>query len=293
MKKDIFDVEISVYNGVKDVYGTTCKLRDFLFSKKHVSEIERLRSLPTKEEKNEVKKRLPMACISGLFQPTRKAENLVRHSGLICVDIDRKDNLHIDNWDEIKQELCKLKEIAYISLSVSGNGYFVIIPLKYPHAHKGQFEKLKQDFARIGIIIDPACGDVTRMRCLSYDAEPYINVEAIPYDGYYKEPRPTNSYQYSGGDNILDKVAKCCEKIGANGIDITGDYKDWFTVGCALASLGESGRSFFHICSRQNTKYKYAETDKKFSNLLRTGKRIGIGSFFEICKDYGITYKDA
>ena len=61
MKKDIFDVEISVYNGVKDVYGTTCKLRDFLFSKKHVSEIERLRSLPTKEEKNEVKKRLPMA----------------------------------------------------------------------------------------------------------------------------------------------------------------------------------------------------------------------------------------
>ena len=95
MKKDIFDVEISVYNGVKDVYGTTCKLRDFLFSKKHVSEIERLRSLPTKEEKNEVKKRLPMACISGLFQPTRKAENLVRHSGLICVDIDRKDNLHI------------------------------------------------------------------------------------------------------------------------------------------------------------------------------------------------------
>ena len=117
MKKDIFDVEISVYNGVKDVYGTTCKLRDFLFSKKHVSEIERLRSLPTKEEKNDVKKRLPMACISGLFQPTRKAENLVRHSGLICVDIDRKDNLHIDNWDEIKQELCKLKEIAYISLS--------------------------------------------------------------------------------------------------------------------------------------------------------------------------------
>lgn len=166
-----------------------------------------------------------MACISGLFQPTRKAENLVRHSGLICVDIDRKDNLHIDNWDEIKQELCKLKEIAYISLSVSGNGYFVIIPLKYPHAHKGQFEKLKQDFARIGIIIDRACGDVTRMRCLSYDAEPYINVEAIPYDGYYKEPRPTNSYQYSGGDNVLDKVAKCCEKIEANGIDITGDYK--------------------------------------------------------------------
>ena len=70
-----------------------------------------------------------MACISGIFQPTRKAENLVKHSGLICVDIDRQDNLQIDNWDEVKQELSKLPQIAYASLSVSGNGYFVTIPL--------------------------------------------------------------------------------------------------------------------------------------------------------------------
>ena len=54
MKKDIFNIEISVYNGVKDVYGTTCKLRAFLFDKKHIAEIENLRTLPTKEEKNEV-----------------------------------------------------------------------------------------------------------------------------------------------------------------------------------------------------------------------------------------------
>lgn len=40
MEKDIFDTEISVYNGVRDVYGTTCKLRAFLFDKKHVPEIE-------------------------------------------------------------------------------------------------------------------------------------------------------------------------------------------------------------------------------------------------------------
>lgn len=292
MKKDIFNIEISVYNGVKDVYGTTCKLRAFLFDKKHIAEIENLRSLPTKEEKNEIKRRLPMACISGVFSPTRKVENLVRHSGFICVDIDRQDNEHIDNWNNLKQELSKLKEIAYISLSVSGNGYFLIIPLKYPDYHKQQFEQLKRDFERIGIIIDRACGDVTRMRCLSYDAEPYVNTEAVPYTGYYREPRPMNNYQYSGNDDVLDKVAKCCERIETNHIDITDDYQSWFTVGCALASLGENGRRFFHVCSRQNTKYKYAETDKKFSNLLRTGKRIGIGSFFEICKDYGITYKD-
>ena len=290
MKQDIFDTEVSIYNGVRDVYGTTCKLRAFLFDKKHVSEIERLRSLPTKEERNAIKRRLPQACISGIFQPTRKADNLVRHSGLVCVDVDRKDNQDIDNWAYLKQELSKLPQVAYISLSVGGNGYFLILPLRYPQFHKQQFEQLKRDFNKMGITIDPACGDVTRMRCLSYDHEPYINPDAVLYEGYYVEPKPFISYQYSGND-VLDKVAKCCERIEANGIDITGDYQSWFTVGCALASLGEQGRQFFHVCSSQNPKYNREESDKKFTNLLRTGKRIGIGSFFEICKDYGIIFK--
>lgn len=291
MAKKYFDIEISIYNGVRDVYGSTCKLRDFLFENKYVSEIEYLRSLSTKEERDNIKKRLPMACISGLFQPTRKTENLINHSGLICVDIDRKDNLHIDNWDDLKLQLSKLKEVAYISLSVSGNGYFVIMPLKYPQFHKQQFNKLKLDFAQLGINIDSACGDVTRMRCVSHDISPYINENAIPYAGYYTDPKPVIKYQYSNGD-VLDKVAKCCNLIESNHIDITSDYKDWFTIGCALASLGENGRQFFHVCSMQSHKYKQAETDKKFSNLLRTGKRISIGSFFEICKDYGITFKN-
>ena len=290
MKQDIFDTEVSIYNGVRDVYGTACKLRAFLFDKKHVSEIERLRSLPTKEERNAIKRRLPQACISGIFQPTRKADNLVRHSGLICVDVDRKDNQDIDNWACLKQELSKLPQVAYISLSVGGNGYFLILPLRYPQFHKQQFEQLKRDFNKMGITIDPACGDVTRMRSLSYDPYPYINPDALLYEGYYMEPKPFISYQYSGND-VLDKVAKCCERIEANSIDITGDYQSWFTVGCALASLGEQGRQFFHVCSSQNPKYNREESDKKFTNLLRTGKRIGIGSFFEICKDYGIVFK--
>lgn len=293
MKKDIFDTMVSVYNGVKDVHGTTCKLETFLFDRDYIGEITRLRSMPTKEERDEVKRRLPQCCISGVFSPTRKAENLVSHSGLICIDIDRKDNGHIENWSELKKELAKLQEVAYISQSVSGNGYFIIIPLRYPNYHRQQFEQFKRDFERLGIHIDRACGDVTRMRCLSYDADPYINTAAIPYGGYYVEPKPVYNYQYSGGDDVLDRVAKCCERIEASGTDITGNYDSWFTVGCALASLGENGRRFFHVCSSQYGKYNRAECDRKFTNLLRTGKRIGIGSFFKICEDFGITFKDS
>lgn len=273
------------------MYGTTCKLRAFLFDKKHVSEIERLRSLPTKEERNEIKKRLPQACISGVFSPTRKAENLVRHSGLICVDIDGKDNPGVEDWGGLKLSFSVLPQIAYAGLSVSGNGCFVIIPIRYPDYHKGQFEQLKRDFARMGINIDAACGDVCRMRCLSCDAEPYVNACAAPYVGYYVEPRQAVNYGCFNGDDTLSRVSECCEQIERLGMDITGDYNSWFTVGCALASLGEAGRQFFHVCSSQNKGYSHAECDKKFDNLLRTGRRITIGSFFEKCKDYGITWK--
>lgn len=289
--RSFLDTTISIYNGVRDVHGINASLKAFLFDSKHLSAIEHLRTLGSKEERDKIKKSLPQACISGIFSPTRNADNLIKHSGLICVDIDRKDNEDIENWDELKQELSKLPQVAYISLSVSGNGYFLIIPLRFPDYHKQQFEQLKRDFEKMGVIIDRACGDVSRMRCLSYDAEPYVNVEATPYEGYYVEPKPVFNYQHSD-DDVTKKVAKCCERIETNHIDITGDYHSWFTIGCALASLGENGRPFFHACSSQNQGYKYAESDKKFTNLLRTGKRIGIGSFFEICKDYGITFKD-
>ena len=35
-------------------------------------------------------------------------------------------------------------------------------------------------------------------------------------------------------------------------------------------------------------KYKPAETDRKFTELLRDGNRIGIGTFFHYCQQFGV-----
>lgn len=293
MAKTFLDSRISVYNGVTDTKGSISTIGAFLNDTRYIDEIKRLRTLTNKDERNAVKKRLPMACISGIFEPTRKAENLKQHSGLICVDLDRQDNLEVSNWDEVKHQLSYLRYVAYCGLSVGGNGYFAIMPILYPYYHKQQFEALKRDFQRYGLVIDKACGDVCRMRCVSYDPEPYINLNADPYRGYYKEPVAVYTPIDCGTDGELDKVAKCCDLIQNHGIDITGDYLTWFEVGCALASLGESRRAFYHVCSQQNPKYSKAETDRKFDNVKKTCSRIGIGTFFRVCKDYGITFKDA
>ena len=284
------DIQISVYRGVRDTKGHISTLFEFLNNVEYDA-IQELRSCTDQNRRKQIKLSLPQATISGIFSPTRAAGNLVRHSGLICVDIDGKDNPHIANFNTlIEDTLSQLEEVAYASRSVSGNGYFVIIPLKYPEAHKAHFEKLVRDFAALDIVIDRACGDVSRLRCQSFDLHQYINLSAKPYEGLYHEPkpiRPTYTYNFSGID-AEDKVMQLCREIANRGIDLTGSYDDWMKIGAALSSLGESGRQWFHLCSAQNQKYNAAECDRKFNNLLRSNRRIGIGTFFYFCKNAGL-----
>lgn len=293
---DIFQTHISVYNGVTDNTGTRMPLGTFLFSKEYKDDILRLRTVFDKDERNALKRSLPQATISGVFSPTRAKNNLSQHSGLICVDIDAKDNPDILDWETLKQDLSVLPQIAYCALSVSGKGLFLVIPLRYPEKHLQQFRQLQIDFQKMGIMIDSACSDITRLRCLSYDEHPIINENATLYEGVYVEKPKHKSFPTCfiyEGENTSAEVAVCCRKIQQCGIDITASYDDWLKVGCALATLGESGRSLFHICSRQNAKYNAAKTDKMFTDLLRRNyQQVNIGTFFWMCKQYGITTKE-
>lgn len=293
---DIFQTHISVYDGVTDNTGTRMPLGTFLFCKEYKDDILRLRAVFDKEKRNALKRSLPQATISGVFSPTRAKNNLSQHSGLICVDIDAKDNPDILDWETLKQDLSVLPQIAYCALSVSGKGLFLVIPLRYPEKHLQQFRQLQIDFRKMGIMIDSACSDITRLRCLSYDEHPIINENATLYEGVYVEKPKHKSFPTCfiyEGENTSAEVAVCCRKIQQCGIDITASYDDWLKVGCALATLGESGRSLFHICSRQNAKFNAAKTDKMFTDLLRRNyQQVNIGTFFWMCKQYGITTKE-
>lgn len=293
---DIFQTHISVYNGVTDNTGTRMPLGTFLFCKEYKDDILRLRAVFDKEKRNALKRSLPQATISGVFSPTRAKNNHSQHSGLICVDIDAKDNPDILDWETLKQDLSVLPQIAYCALSVSGKGLFLVIPLRYPEKHLQQFRQLQIDFRKMGIMIDSACSDITRLRCLSYDEHPIINENATLYEGVYVEKPKHKSFPTCfiyEGENTSAEVAVYCRKIQQCGIDITASYDDWLKVGCALATLGESGRSLFHICSRQNAKYNATKTDKMFTDLLRRNyQQVNIGTFFWMCKQYGITTKE-
>ena len=289
--KSLFDTKISYYSNVEDNVGTEIFLRDFLFCDKYKEQIEHIRSIKDEEQQKSLKKQLPLATISGTFAPTRKAENLVSHSNLLCVDIDKKDNMSVPWFDNLKNEWHNIPQILYAAHSVRGEGWFAIFHIAYPEKHRAHFEALQRDFSNSGLVVDKSCKDVSRMRTISYAPEPYVNEAATLYNKVWVEPKPTIHIPYSGGDDKED-VEKCCRIIADRGIDITATYDDWFHVGAALASLGERGRRLFHLVSSQNAKYKAAETDKKFDNLLRYVSSINLGTFFHICSQYGINWKE-
>ena len=290
--KSLFDTKISYYYNVKDDVGTEITLRDFLFCDKYKEQIRHIRAITDEDLQKSLKKQLPLATISGTFAPTRLAVNLVSHSHLLCIDIDKKDNMEVEWFDDLKNEWRNIPQILYAAHSVRGIGWFAIFHIAHPEKHKAQFEALRQDFAHEGLFIDESCKDVSRMRTISYDPEPYVNEDATLYTKVWVEPKPTFHVRYGGGDNDMESVERCCREIEERGIDITADYDDWFRIGAALASLGERGRSLFHLVSAQNGKYKAAETDKKFNHCLHTVSKISIGTFFHFCSRYGISGKE-
>lgn len=143
--------------------------------------INQIRSARNKKEINKLKSTLPVAAISGIFSG-RKLKDLTEHTGLTCIDIDGKDNPKVDNLEDLKSIISQLPFVMYCGLSASGKGLYCIVELQYPQEHIQQFYALEKDFLDMGIIVDPSCKDVTRLRFFSYDENAYYNEAVISYD---------------------------------------------------------------------------------------------------------------
>ena len=301
-------------------------IHDFCLTNRWQQVVERLRSMVShygpkeakaREEYRQTKALLPGATLSGLFElrevetektnrrtgdtymvremVSRRTSHLLQHTGFLCIDIDLQDNQSLSDMRIILRTLRHRPEVALLMLSCSGTGYFALIPLAYPQYHKEQFRAILREYAALGINIDRQCGDVTRIRFASYDENPYINLNAIPYSGIdlgqqMLAPRAAvYAPRSESTDDLVNKVGILVEKLERYRIDITNSYADWFRVGFALANLPEPwGRQYFHRVSAICEKYNASLCDKKFNDLQHP-KSIGIGTFFSICSDYGIT----
>ena len=298
---NILETPITIFDSVTSTNGHAASLAEFLNDASPHQLIQQIRMTEDKTERTRLKSGLPCATISAICPDGRKANDAFEHTGLICIDIDGQDNPGFGSGAELKAEVCKVSEVAYCSLSASGNGCFAIFRLSHPENHLGQFLALQRLFkSRLGIVIDGQCKDVKRLRFVSYDSEPYINDNAEPFritDAATKpKPNPTKTTVVLGQrtwnespEATLDKVARLTELVVRRGIDLTDGYSNWIEIGMALANLGEAGREFFHAVSSVYTGYDQTKADTKFTNLLRTTRKVTIATFFHQCEAHGVT----
>lgn len=290
----ILNVYVSRFNNYNSPDNPVeVNLLDWLNSKELIQKVELIRSLGDKEKRNKVKSTLPAITPSGTFS-YRSEKYLVKHSGLIQFDIDYKENPSITNYRDLKIQICNIKNIAYCGLSVSGTGFWGLIPIAYPEKHKQHFEAIKRNFNQFGIVIDEKPKNVSSLRGYSYDKEAFYNHSAEIYCNLYEqhEPRPIQFKTHKNSSDTQKLVEVCISEIVKKGIDITNGYQCWFEVGCSLShEFGEAGRNYFHAISQFYHGYKKTKTDKQFNDCLKHNYGFTIATFFKYCKDSQINFK--
>lgn len=305
----IFEEKISIYEGVTDNTGRIATVAEFLgMGEAYKEQIAELRAASTDEERRALKQKIKCAAtISGIFEPTRKADNLKEHSGLVCIDIDHRDP------NEIMPLLMDMDIIAYASRSIGGNGVFAIIPIANPERHGEHFEALRLVFKeRFGIELD-ATQDVCRLRFVSYDPEAFWRPDAKVWEGVWSEPKrktipkattaPTittnaTTFQKSATvpqadrETTIARAKACADEVVRRGISLCETNKEWYVMAGALKDIGNEGREIFHQISRVWPKYDAGESDAEFNRAMRETRKADIGTFFSRCEANGILWKN-
>lgn len=314
MTADIFTTPISAFKSATATVPATVTMRQFLFSQKHREQIISLRAEAEKKRRDELKKQLPAATISGTFTK-RAAGNIETYNGLVCLDFDAADNPGKSPAD-MKALLATFDEVAYAATSVGGQGVFCIIPTTNtdPTAHASVVDMLGYVLAAQGLTYDRACKDVSRLRFVSYDPEAYTNPTPSTFDAVAllaiqrqpdesRPPRPlvlrqearvTPSIrgrgQEGGVDRTRERVEALISAVEHSRTDLTGHYDDWIRIGFAIAAhFGMDGEGYYQRLSQFHEKYDHHETEKKYADFVRNGRRIKIGTFFKILETKGFS----
>ena len=236
------------------------------------------------------KLKLSAQCVSMscgyLETATSKSQDQIEYlTGLIGVDIDP-----VGPGDDFSELSRKLEADPYVIVkhhSTRGIGLFVVHKID-PERFEDAFLGLERYYwDTYGVVIDPACKNRNRLRIISHDPDVFYSPSAKTFRKYLPAPKrvKTQDTAYLNIAGNLERVAADLARTGFN----LDSFDEWTRIGFSLASEGESGREAFHILSQNSAKYKAAECDRKFKNLLQTGnKSYTLGTFYFVAKENGV-----
>jgi len=252
-----------------------------------------VRNAKTDDDKKIAKSDAPNFTTSGTFTK-RGNNNLIEHSGLIAIDFD-----HVKDYGDAFNMLINDNYSFAVFSSISGDGICCIVKIDGKR-HLDAFEGLqKYYFDKYGLILDIACKDVSRPRFISWDPDLYLNEKSDVFRTYIKKETKQQIKRFNEfsktDDFLIHNQSKFEMVLNRINFDITDDYVTWRNIGFAIASeYGEAGFDYFNQISQFSPKYDYNTCRKQYENGIKkdNGQKIGIGTFYKICKEFGIDISD-
>lgn len=179
---------------------------------------DKYRSMTDSQARQQYKiNELPSLSISAVCHTWRKTDNVVNHTGLLNLDIDKKSNQHVNDWGGVRDQIFGMKGVVASFLSVSGEGVTFVVKI-IPDKHKDTFfsivDGMKQHF---GINIDPGLHDIVRLRFVSDDPEAKIryNYDEIPLS----EPSPNylrDKQHFGSEQSVLEPIGEADSEYNFN-----------------------------------------------------------------------------
>lgn len=282
-------MRISLFKNVSEVNNPeSLDLIDHLFDirdGKWEDLVTEVRKKQTKEEKDELKRKMPTVCFSGIFRKRADSE-LFNHSNIIAMDLD-----NVENLNQVKEAFKQDKYVISVFMSTGGNGLRVIFRIN-PEKHKLAFKSICQYiYNHYGQNCD-FNSSVSKPYVVSFDPDLYINpdyAEVPVFNLYIKETVIKNIPVYIHNNDDFNNVYK---QILGRRINICDSYEDWLKLGFGLAEeFREDGRHYFHELSKLSDKYKFSICDKQYDYCVKhtaSGERVNIRTFYYLAKVNGI-----
>lgn len=158
------------------------RLLDGIKSGSWAGQVKRLRFIGRDAEGYDKRKAaLPAFMLSGTTKGGHKAADVVEHSGLLQIDIDKVETEHVAN---LRDRIGEDRHILAAWISPSGDGVKAIMRIPASVAgHKAAFaaaaEYMRENYATE---IDEKCSDVGRLCFVSHDPALVLNLDAMPLE---------------------------------------------------------------------------------------------------------------
>ena len=257
-------------------------------------QVEKLRAkLDNETAFKRIKKTLPAVTVSGEYITRSKFtpmhERLKAHSGLICLDIDKKDNPKMRAHDLVDKE-------CYAQFtSCSGEGIKIVYKCqttKDRAEHRRIYDAAIDRLQKKGVILkaDPIVKSIASLQYVSYDDKAYY----FPKSKLVIKPLPAPKVKVSKpSEDALKDLEELQEYIEALGSkDVSSSYEDWLNIAFGLSyTLGEHGRKPFHELSKNYEGYSSVECDEMYDSCLERStnndvdKPVTIASVFQVIID--------